>query len=129
MFINKLDKQQQGILLSLAEIIIDADGKVSVDESSHIKAIKEQMTPDVTPVSCSLSNLSNSFTSTSAKSALLLELIGLAHADSEYHRTEKDIISNIADALSISEMVLSDMESWVCRQFSLVREAAQFMEN
>jgi len=57
----------------------------------------------------------------------LLELLGLAHADSEYHVTEKDFISTVAIALNISDPLLADMESWVRRQFALVHEAEELI--
>jgi hypothetical protein len=53
----------------------------------------------------------------------------MALVDSEYHATEQTFVTTIANVLGVSEAELSDMESWVRRQFALVREAEQFMEN
>ncbi len=127
MFIDKLNSEQQGVLLSIAAQLIKADGNISSQETMLLNAFRTQMQTDVKPVSVSMSDLPGIFTSTSTKAAFLLELLGLAHADADYHPTEKDFISNIAAALSISEAVLADMESWVSRQFELVREAKKFM--
>jgi hypothetical protein len=78
-----------------------------------------------------MSHATNIFSSTQTKVTFLFEWLGLAHAhadaDAEYHATEKGFISNIAAALSISEVFLANMKSWVYRQFALVREGEQFM--
>ena len=127
MFIDKLNSEQQGALLSIAAQLIEADGNVSSQETALLNVFRNQMLADVKPAPVSVSDLPNIFTSTQAKVAFLLELLGLAHADAEYHVAENDFISNIAAAFSISEVFLANMESWVCRQFALVREAEQFM--
>lgn len=59
---------------------------------------------------------------------MLLELLGLAHADQDYHATEKEFMQQVASACGVSENELRDMESWVVRQLALVSEAVQFME-
>lgn len=128
MFIDRLDSNQQGALLSIAAQLIETDGNVSGKETALLNALCNQMAGDVKSAPVSVSDLNGIFTTTPAKAALLLELLGLAHADAEYHVTEKDFISNVATTLSISELTLADMESWVCRQFALMREAEQFME-
>lgn len=129
MFIDKLNSEQQGVFLSIAAQLIEADENISSQEIALLNVFRNQMPADVKPAPApvSVSDLPNIFNSTQAKVAFLLELIGLAHADAEYHVTEKDFISNVAAALSISEVVLADMQSWVVRQFALVREAEQFM--
>ncbi len=127
MFISKLNAMQQGTLLSIAAQLIKADGKIASQEIALLNELRNQMTTDVNPVPASLNDLPSIFDSAPAKAAFLLELLGIAHVDAEYHVTEKDFISDIAKALSISESTLADMESWVYRQFSLVREAEQFM--
>lgn len=128
MFIDRLDSNQQGALLSIAAQLIEADGNISAQETALLNALRNQMAGDVKSAPVSVSDLSGIFVTTPAKAAFLLELLGLAHADAEYHVTEKDFISNVATVLSVSELTLADMESWVCRQFALVREAEQFME-
>ncbi|MCP5170228.1 MAG: hypothetical protein H6999_10805 [Hahellaceae bacterium] len=125
---DRLDSKQQGVLLTIAAQLIEADGNIAAQETELLNTLRKQMSPDVSSAPVSVSDLPGMFTSTSAKAAFLIELLGLAHADAEYHVTEKDFISNIATTLSVSELTLADMESWVCRQFALVREAEQFME-
>jgi uncharacterized tellurite resistance protein B-like protein len=129
MFIDKLDAKQQGALLGLAAQLIAADGNIAKEESILLNVLRTQMFDGVTPYQASINDLPRIFQSTSARVALLLELIGIAHADAEYHITEKDIISRIAISLKVSGTKMADMESWVCRQFALMREANQFMED
>lgn len=115
-------------MLSVAAQLIEADGNISAQETALLNVLRNQMAADVSSTPVSISDLPGIFTTTSAKAAFLLELLGLAHADAEYHVTERDFICNIAMALSVPELTLADMESWVYRQFALVREAEQFME-
>jgi len=128
MFVNRLNSKQQGALLSVAGQLIEADGNISAQETTLLNVLRSQMATDVSSAPVSVSDLPGIFTSASAKAAFLLELLGLAHADSDYHVTEKDFISNVAAVLSVPALTVTDMESWVCRQFALVREAEQFME-
>lgn len=128
MFVSKLNSMQQGVFLSIATQLIEADGIISSQETALLNVLRNQMVTGVKPIPSSVNDLPAIFDSTTAKAAFLLELLGLAHADAEYHTSEKDFISTIAAVLSISELTLADMESWVYRQFALVREAEQFME-
>lgn len=128
MFLDRLDTKQQGVLLAFATQLIEANGNISEEETAFLNALRNQMMADVAPLSVAISDLPSLFQSSSARAAFLLELLGVAHADAEYHVTEKDVISRVAASLGILDSTLADMESWVCRQFSLMREAAQFME-
>ena len=76
-----------------------------------------------------IDSLAEVFTSQQSKAALLLELIGLAHADADYHSTEQSFVAQVANKLGIAKEMLEDMEAWVVRQLALVREAEQYMES
>lgn len=128
MFVDRLNKKQQGILLALADQVIVADGKIADQEKTMLNTLRAQMIGDVQAESVTLDKLQSDFPSIATRSALLLELLGIAHADGDYHLNEKDFIGQIANQLSISDLTLADMESWVVRQFALVREAEQLME-
>lgn len=129
MFVDKLNVKQQGVLLTLAAQLIEADGNISEHETQLLNTLRTQMSKDAAPVAVSVSDLGGLFESNAPRAALLLELLGLAHADGDYHVTEKDYVSRVASSLGVSGPLLADMESWVYRQFALVREAAQFMED
>lgn len=128
MFVDRLDAKQQGALLALSAQLIEADANIAEQETQMLIALRSQMTQGITPSHVSISDLPALFPSNAARAALLLELLGLAHADAKYHVSEKDFIHSIAASLDTPAPTLADMESWVYRQFALVREAEQFME-
>lgn len=128
MFISTLNSKQQAVLLALAESIVAADGIVQQDEEQMLMTLKAQCESGVVKAELSILELERVFDTQEAKSALMLELLGVAFADADYHATEKAKITEIANALKIDAMLLSDMESWVSRQFVMVKEAYSFME-
>ncbi|WP_373054443.1 TerB family tellurite resistance protein [Thioalkalivibrio sp.] len=128
MFVGNLDARQQGALLALAHEVASADDTLSKKEEEFLATLRTQMEPNVEPASIDRNDLSTAFESKRVRASLLLELLGIAHADDDYHESEKKLIAEIAAALDISEFELADMEGWVERQLLLVREAAQFME-
>lgn len=128
MFLNRLNEDQQGALLSLATQLMSADGKQRAEETELLDALRQQMSPTVVPAQITSSDLPGVFATRPARVALMLELLGMALVDAEYHVTEQAFVNAIAKVLDIDQPELSDMESWVRRQFALVREAEQFME-
>ena len=127
MFVTNLNEKQQSILLELATNLIAADGIVDSKEQLMLSTLQAQCHPNVKPESASQTKLIDVFDSTAAKSSLLLELIGLAHADDQYHETEKNFIYEVASTFNIDNSTLEDMETWVNRQMLLVKEAQYFM--
>lgn len=125
MFITRLNSSQQSQLLTLAKEIISADGVVHDREKELLTVLKTQMNPGIE--AATVINLNEEFKTPESKASLLLELIGLAHADSEYHVSEKNLIEKVAKDIQIEMETLSKMESWVKRQFALVNEAELFM--
>lgn len=126
MFIEKLNDRQQGILLNLGKKLIAADGNIHDKETELLNVLRAQMSPSVQETVSS--NLASDFQTQESKAALLLEILGLAHADEEYHQDEKSFASGLAKEVGLDSDTLADMESWVLRQFALVREAQQFLE-
>lgn len=129
MFVGNLDTEQQQVLLALAKKMAQADSKVVDKEIDILNVIRSQCASHlVVPEKVDIPNLSTLFLTQISKTSLLLELIGVANADGEYHNTEKKITFEVAKSLGFSSELFSDMESWVLRQFALVREANSFME-
>lgn len=123
MFIQNLDVKQQAALLYLAKQIIDADNEVDDKEIEIFAVLKSQVDASVVPAETSLADLGNLFDSNSSKASLLLELIGVAHADGEYHAKEKSLINHYAEAMEVSSDKLEQLENWVRKQLSLSIEA------
>ena len=126
MFIGKLNDRQQGILLGLGKKLIAADGNVNDKETELLLVLRAQMSPSVQEITSS--NVASDFPTQESKAALLLEILGLAYADEDYHLDEKSFVSGLAKEVGLDSDTLSDMENWVLRQLALVREAQQFLE-
>lgn len=63
-----------------------------------------------------------------AKYSLLLELLGIAHANNEYHLSEKDIIFKVSQALGVTNDKLQALEAWVEKQFLLTHEVQELLK-
>lgn len=129
MFISNLNTTQQSAFLGLAKQLIESDNDISPQENILLETLHKQMDANVSAVNVSLSNLNTLFEGKKSRASMILELLGLACADDNYHPAEKEYIRKVTEACGVSENELRDMESWVVRQLALVREAAQFMED
>jgi uncharacterized membrane protein YebE (DUF533 family) len=130
MFVSNLNQIQQETLFALSKKLIAADGKIEERELALLNIIKSQCIAGISEANDSGAECLKSVYDTNAsKVSLLLELIGLANADDEYGDEEKAFIKEISDALSIPQVLLDDLESWVKRQLILIKEAQIFMED
>lgn len=126
MFIGILNESQQASLLNLAREIAEVDGVLHDNEITILENLKQQISPKATEIKTG--ELPDEFDTHQSKIALLLELIGIAFADSDYQSKEKQIIDRAAQSLGISQDLVTKLEDWVSRQLSLVREAYEIME-
>ena len=95
MFVQNLNPTQQEILLKLADDLMLSDGVKDQREEDLIRIIKSQCNADISSKKeFELSGLANLFVSKKAKVSLLLELIGLAHADGDYGKEDQTIVTN-----------------------------------
>lgn len=127
MFIQNLTLDQQSVLLQLSNQLISSDSVLSDDELVFIEALKSQMMSDIEDHSVSYDQLSDVFSDKASKASLLLELLGVAHADDEYQDEEKAFMSDIANKLSISLDELAEMEKWVLSQLNISKQVLRFM--
>ena len=124
MFLENLTDGEKSAFLGLAQRLIRADGVLSSKEEqvlASLTAVAGHRTAEGT-----LKELANTFQTRKTKVSALLELLGLALADGEYHAAEKGLVSEIAKALDFTENELDGMETWVVRQVALFEEAANF---
>lgn len=128
MFVSYLSQEQQSILLTLAQSIIQVDGVTDVREEQLFEAIRAQCQKGITPISVATSQLHTYFTSHPTKVALLLELIAIAYADDEYHLKEQSLIQEIASGLRISAELLGEIEQWVKHQLDSMQDVYRLME-
>ena len=132
MFIGNLNKQQQSVFLGLAKQLIASDGIITPTEESMLAIMQSQVESGIVAVEVKNDELIGVFDSKKSQASIMLELLGLAHSDEDFHTSdsekfEKQFIQQVAKACRISDAELSDMESWIVRQLALVSEANQFM--
>ena len=128
MFVNHLNPLQQGCLLGLSKLVIEVDGSLSSKETEVFSIIKSQCQDTVSVAEEPMSLIEDCFKDNTSKVSLMLELVGVAYADSEYHENEKALLNNIANKLGLSQDLLQDIETWVERQLALVKEAQVMLE-
>lgn len=68
------------------------------------------------------------FDSPRSRAAALIELIGLAYADTVYAEEERAFIDDLARRMEISPARMSLMESWVIRQLAMTEEGQALLE-
>lgn len=122
MFVQNLTAEQQSALLYLAHEIARADGSSDELQLGMVEILTKQSEEGVTEKAVEASELATLFTTERAKCSLLLELLGVAHANEEYHLSERDMITGYAKNLGVSNEKLNALESWVEKQFALSKE-------
>lgn len=127
MFIQNLNFEQQSVLLFLAHEVAKADGSSDELQLGMMSILKAQSQHGVDEKPIELSELAYLFDTERARCSLLLELLGVAHANEEYHLTEKDLISTYAASLGVSQEKLQALEHWVEAQMSLTKTAEQLL--
>ena len=127
MFIQNLDTKQQSALLYLAKEVIDADGQLHNCEEEILSILASQVDASVSPESVSLDEMATLFDTNTSQVSLLLELIGVAHADGDYHHEENALIQKYADAMNVSKKKLLQIEGWVSKQLSLSLEVQELL--
>lgn len=128
MFVSNLNNNQQEHLLALSKLLMSADGEVSDEEKTVIDTIKSQCNGELIEINDPFATLDEAFNIKAEKSSLMLELLGVALADSNYHQSEKAFIQRVSEHLNIEQALLESMENWVVKQISLFKEASTFME-
>lgn len=127
MFIHNLNFEQQSTLLYLAHEVAKADGNLDELQLGMMSILKAQSQQGVEEKPISDDKLHQLFDTERAKCSLLLELLGVAHANSEYHLAEKDLISKYANLLGVPQDKLQALEHWVEAQMALSAHAEQLL--
>ncbi|MDY5105959.1 MAG: DNA repair protein [Actinobacillus minor] len=122
MFVQNLTAKQQSALLYLAHEVAKADGSADELQLGMVEILTKQSEENVTEKAISNAELPTLFTTERAKCSLLLELLGVAHANEEYHLSERDMIAGYAKELGVSSEKLNALENWVEKQFALSKE-------
>jgi hypothetical protein len=128
MFLHLLNDRQQKAFLTLARQFIEADENLSAGEQNLLELMyAETGLPFETELPAGdMKALLQEFDNRQVRSAVILELIGVGHADDEFHPEESQFIRNVATAFGVPNERVEQMESWVQRQLQLALEAEQF---
>lgn len=122
MFVQNLTAEQQAALLYLAHEVAKADGSSDELQLGMVEILTKQSEENVTEKVISNDELAKLFTTERAKYSLLLELLGIALANEEYHSNERNLIAEYAKELSVSNEKLNALENWVEKQLALSKE-------
>lgn len=124
MFLTALTEPQKRAFLALARDFVQVDQELSEQESSLLTALFAETRLPASAIDGE-ADLSV-FDSRRSQVAVILELIGIGHADSEYGPEEAAFVQGVAERLGVGETELLEMENWVLRQTALAREAEKF---
>lgn len=129
MFLNRLGAQEQETFLSAAARLMAVDGVHEAEQAAmRTLLVSAGMPPTWEPdQETPLPELLGQIVSAEARRATLLELLGMAHADTVYGPEERDFIQGAAAIMGISEVEVALMESWVARQLALAAEAERLL--
>ncbi|MFU2058511.1 DNA repair protein [Avibacterium volantium] len=122
MFVQNLTLEQQGALIYLAKEVAQADGYADELQAGMVEILKQQSETGVAEREISINELGTLFNTKLAKYSLLLELLGVALSNDEYHANEQSLIVQYASSLNVSQDELHLLEKWVEKQFALQKE-------
>ncbi|MFZ7308577.1 DNA repair protein [Avibacterium avium] len=122
MFVQNLTLEQQGALIYLAKEVAQADGYADELQVGMVEILKQQSEIGVVEKETSINELGTLFNTKLAKYSLLLELLGVALSNDEYHANEQSLIVQYASSLNVSQDELHLLEKWVEKQFALQKE-------
>jgi len=129
MFIHTLTESEQRAFFGLAKELIVSDGRIVEAETNAIRQIELETginSDDIPRADASNADVIAALRGKKARTATLLELMGIACVDRDYHPLENAMIRSVAEALGVSENELLPMENWVLRQMALAAEADGF---
>jgi hypothetical protein len=128
MFLHLLNDTQQTAFLALAKQFIEADDVLSDEEHNLLELMYAEMGRDFETElpEGDADSLAAAFDSRQARAAVLLELIGVGHADNDFSAKESELIRNLAGQFGVAEEEVIRMEGWVQRQLALAQEVEGF---
>ncbi len=129
MFLSLLNGAEKRAFIQLADHLAAADEVVLEAEKQAIGALKTEVGLPGGPGEhlVPVEELASVFVSRRAKIVALVELLGLAYADSEFETNERSMIVIAARAMEIEVADLRRLEEWVKDHIKLVERALAFM--
>ena len=127
MFVDYLTESQQRVLLHYAHEVMLADGIMEADEKAHMEVLRKQVRAGIEAEHVPIDDLSKLFDRRASRIALFLELTGIGYANEKFDPHQSAVLRNVAYALSLTDDDVQAVNSWVKRQFLLVKDAHSLM--
>ena len=112
MYLNELSHEEKLSFLSLANMVLLADGVAQDTEQLLISQFLEEMhlgAQDVVQITIDTAFRVFSFSTESIKRKVFIELVGLSMCDGEFDKTEIAILDNIARRFGFSHPLVQNM--------------------
>ena len=129
MFLSRLSEEQKKAFLAIAMKIVGADHRLDMKERRTIEGMRYEMglwTETDIP-SGNIEELAQPFDTRQTQVTVMLEAIGLAYVDEEFHGEEQKILRALALTFKFSEEEATAMENWVLQLKKLQKEAETWM--
>lgn len=123
MFLDMLTPEQQGVFLSAARAMANADAHEDEREAELLNAFEREtgLTPDTATMAAKdVPESIAAFDSRPRRIAALVELAGVALADGSVHEGERRLLLDVAEAVGLGR---EDVDS-VLRDLELMQSAA-----
>lgn len=129
MLLKQLTHPQQQHFLALAAALIAADDRLDPREQRALSALAaEAGLPDAVTPRWQPTDAAQAFDSSASRAVVLVELLGLAHADTCFCDDERAMINDLSEAFGVPALRLGQLESWVVRQLALTAELGALLE-
>ncbi len=130
MFLNLFNIEQQRVLITLADLVIQADGSIQHREEEVFVDLIGRCEPGIKLLdNFNFSSLPDLFVTQEIRVALVLKLIEVTLSDREYHTEEKQLLLKVAGELSFDEPFFQRMEAWVIKKITLLAEADDLLHS
>lgn len=129
MFLAQLNDAQKNSFLALATRVVLADGELTDQENALLDRLKIEMggkakaPPEEVFGNTNLAN----FSDRRSRVIVLMELLMLGHADSNFHSDEIKVIEELAKAFGVSGGDFAAISEWAKRQAQQLHDADALM--
>jgi len=130
MFLAMLNDEQQRAFSALAYRMVAADGSISAEERQAVRRLRSELRVSESGADDrDETELARAFDTRRARYAALLELLGLAHSDREFHLDERSMITAVAHEMEVPADELERLDRWVRDYVRHVESALELMRD
>jgi len=130
MFLSQLTAEEKLAFDAIAHRLVMSDGTLAEQELAIVSQLHAEMGLAESPPSDGLpvEALTAHFASPRSRRIALLELLGIAHADGDFHSEESALLREVAQRFGVDEPEFKLLESWTLRMLSMVTEAQRLVD-